>query len=81
MLLSPLEMLLHTRTGGEVAKFWREKGCPLPCRTLFPSPIPLLPLWAKPLYLGHEGDAQRVQGTHRSLGGHCGAKAGFTCAS
>lgn len=37
MLLSLLDMLLHTRTGGEVAKFKREKWCPLPWPTRSPS--------------------------------------------
>lgn len=34
MLLSLLEGLVHTRTGGEVAKFRRKKRCPLSYPTL-----------------------------------------------
>lgn len=83
MLLSVLEMLLHTRMGGEVAKFRREKRCPLHCPSLpfppFTHPYPSL-VGQVSVSL-HKRDEQRFQGTCRSLGGHGGAKAGSACVS
>lgn len=67
VLLSPLEMLLYNnsidKNGKRGGQIQEGKGVSsVPPYSLPFSPTPLLPLWAKPLYLGHEGDAQRVQG-------------------
>lgn len=72
MLLLPLEMLLYNNSiykngkgGGQIQE---GKGVSSALLYSLPfSPTPLLALWTKPLYLGHEGDAQRVQGLSEDM--------------